>query len=156
MVITAVEHGHPYIDLLEGPCCIQTTESPADDDHVQLRQSSPRYHEPWPAFCTSDGMSMGRRLTRYGGARLSRRLRRSIPLVGTVLAVATVAATIRRKGVISGSLDTGLNAMPVVGLVKNAFEIWRGRDFFPDRFPIDPHAGNGSAPVRRVAPGRTP
>lgn len=101
---------------------------------------------------------MGRRLTRYGGARLSRRLRRSIPIVGTVFAVATVAATIRRKGVISGSLDTGLNAVPVVGLVKNAFEIWRGRDLFPDRFPADRYASNASAPVRtdpvRQAPDR--
>ena len=77
---------------------------------------------------------MGQRLTRYGGARLSRRLRRSMPVLGAVIAVATVASTIRRKGVVSGTLDTGLNAMPVVGLVKNAVEMMRGRDFFPDRF----------------------
>jgi len=32
-------------------------------------------------------------------------------------------------------MDTGLNAMPVVGLVKNAIEMMRGRDFFPDRYP---------------------
>ncbi len=35
----------------------------------------------------------------------------------------------------SGTMDTGLNAMPVVGLVKNAIEMMRGRDFFPDRYP---------------------
>ena len=72
---------------------------------------------------------------RYGGVKLSQRLRRSLPIVGTVIAVATVAATIRRKGVVSGTLDTGLNAMPLVGALKNAAEVLRGRDFFPDRFP---------------------
>jgi hypothetical protein len=59
-----------------------------------------------------------------------------MPIVGTAIAVATVASTIRRKGVVSGTMDTGLNAMPVVGLVKNAIEMMRGRDFFPDRYPV--------------------
>lgn len=58
-----------------------------------------------------------------------------MPIIGAAIAVATVVATIRRKGVISGSLDTGLNAMPVVGAVKNVVEMMRGRDFFPDRRP---------------------
>lgn len=80
-------------------------------------------------------MSMGNRLARYGGMRLSRRLRRSIPIIGTAIAVATVVSTIRRKGVISGSLDTGLNATPVVGALKNVAEMIRGRDFFPDKYP---------------------
>jgi hypothetical protein len=80
-------------------------------------------------------MSMGEKLVRYGGARLSRRLKQSVPILGTVIAVATIAATIRRKGVISGTLDTGLNAMPLVGALKNGVEILRGRDFFPDRYP---------------------
>ena len=70
--------------------------------------------------------------------RLSRRLRRSIPIIGTAIAVATVVSTIRRKGVISGTLDTGLNATPVVGAVKNVAEMIRGRDFFPDRYPASP------------------
>ena len=78
---------------------------------------------------------MGPKLVRYGGARLSKRLGRSLPILGAVIAVATVGATIRRKGVISGTLDTGLNAVPFVGALKNAVEILRGRDFFPDRYP---------------------
>lgn len=65
---------------------------------------------------------------------MSRRLRRSIPVLGAVIAVATIGATIRRKGVVSGTLDTGLNATPFVGAIKNAVEILRGRDFFPDRY----------------------
>ena len=67
--------------------------------------------------------------------RLSKRLRRSVPIIGTAIAVATVVSTVRRKGLLSGSLDTGLNAMPFVGALKNAIEVVRGRDFFPDRAP---------------------
>jgi hypothetical protein len=76
--------------------------------------------------------------------RLSKRLRKSIPIIGTAIAVATVVSTVRRKGVVSGSLDTGLNAMPFVGALKNVVEVMRGRDFFPDRVP----AGAGA---RRVS-----
>ena len=73
-------------------------------------------------------------ITRWGGARLSRRLARSVPWVGAAIAVVTVVSTIRRKGVISGTLDTGLNAIPFVGAAKNVVELARGRDFFPDRY----------------------
>lgn len=77
--------------------------------------------------------TMTDRVTRWGGARLSRRMSRSVPIIGAVIAVATVVATMRRKGVISGVFDTGLNAIPFVGAAKNALELARGRDFFPDR-----------------------
>jgi hypothetical protein len=61
------------------------------------------------------------------------RVSRSIPILGAAIAAATVVATIRRKGVISGALDTGLNALPGIGAMKNVIELARGRDFFPDR-----------------------
>lgn len=80
-------------------------------------------------------MAIGHRLTRWGGARLSRRVSRSIPVLGVAIAAATVIATMRRKGLLSGVLDTGLNAMPGIGALKNVIEYARGRDFFPDRFP---------------------
>lgn len=76
---------------------------------------------------------MSNRLTRWGTARLSRRLSRSLPIVGAAIAAVTVVATMRRKGVISGALDTGLNAMPGIGAAKNVIEFARGKDFFPDR-----------------------
>ncbi|MEO6212292.1 MAG: hypothetical protein ABIP65_01575 [Vicinamibacterales bacterium] len=82
---------------------------------------------------------------------MSRRLRRSLPIVGTVIAVATIAATIRRKGVVSGTLDTGLNAVPIVGLLKNAVEMMRGRDFFPDRYPVGRYPTERETGVRRVS-----
>jgi hypothetical protein len=80
-------------------------------------------------------VGIGQKLTRWGGARLSRRLRRSIPIVGAVIAVVTIASSVRRKGVINGTLDTGLDAIPFVGALKNVAEILRGRDLFPDRSP---------------------
>jgi hypothetical protein len=83
---------------------------------------------------STDDMGMLNRLGRWGGARFSRRLARSMPVVGGVVAAATILATVRRKGVISGTLDTGLNAIPLVGALKNTIEVARGRDFFPDRF----------------------
>ena len=58
---------------------------------------------------------------------------RSLPLIGTAIAVATVAATMKRKGFFRGIMDTGLNAIPLVGAAKNTVELVRGRDFFPDR-----------------------
>jgi hypothetical protein len=78
-------------------------------------------------------MTVTQHVVRYGGARLSRRMSRSVPIIGAALAVATVAATMKRKGFFRGALDTGLNATPFVGAVKNAVELIRGRDFIPDR-----------------------
>ena len=64
---------------------------------------------------------------------MSRRMRRSIPWIGTAIAVATVFSTVRKKGVVGGVLDTGLNAVPMLGTAKNVVELARGKDFFPDR-----------------------
>lgn len=73
------------------------------------------------------------RLVRWGGVRLSRRLSKSVPIIGAVIAIATVVGTMRRKGMLGGVFDTALNAIPFVGAAKNAVEMARGRDFFPDR-----------------------
>lgn len=96
-------------------------------------------------------MSIGNRVARWGGIRLSRRLRRSIPVLGTVIALATVFSTVRRKGVVSGTLDTGLNAVPFVGALKNIAEVMRGRDFFPDRFPAGRYGAAARVPAERPA-----
>jgi hypothetical protein len=78
-------------------------------------------------------MALTNRLVRWGGARLSRRITRELPVLGAVIAVATIGATVKRKGFFGGLLDTGLNAIPFVGAAKNAAEIVRGRDFIRDR-----------------------
>jgi len=73
-------------------------------------------------------------LMRWAGARMSRRMARSLPWIGAVIGAATILSAMRRKGVISGALDTGLNAVPFLGATKNVVEVMRGRDFFPDRY----------------------
>jgi hypothetical protein len=93
--------------------------------------------------------SLGR-AARWGGARLSRRLARSIPILGAVVAVATLGGTVRRKGVVGGLADTGLNSIPFLGAAKNVVEVVRGRDFFPDH-----PAARRTQPRRRRRSPRT-
>ena len=65
---------------------------------------------------------------------MSRRLSRSLPVIGAAIAALTVVSAMRRKGIISGAFDSALNAVPLVGAAKNVAEVVRGRDFFPDRY----------------------
>lgn len=78
-------------------------------------------------------MALVRQVTQYARARLVRRFARSMPWIGALVAIATVGAAIRRKGVIGGTVDTALDVIPGVGAVKNAFEAIRGRDFIKDK-----------------------
>jgi len=81
-------------------------------------------------------MTVGTVAMRYGERRLRRRLARSLPWIGGVMALAMLGRAIRRKGLIGGTLDTALNAVPFLGGAKTAAEAVRGRDFIRDR-----HAG---------------
>jgi hypothetical protein len=72
-------------------------------------------------------------MQRYAGRKLGKRLARSIPWIGAVIAVATVGSAIRRKGLVRGAIHAGLDAIPFVGGAKNVAETVRGRDFLPDR-----------------------
>ena len=74
-------------------------------------------------------MTIQNALVGIGTRRVVRRVGRALPWVGVAFAVVGVAAAIRNKGLIRGSLDSALNAMPVVGGVKAAAEFIRGRDF---------------------------
>ena len=93
-------------------------------------------------------MSTTRTIAGRGGTWLTGRAARSVPWLGAAVALLTVAATMRRKGVIRGGLDTGLNAVPFLGAAKNVCEIVRGRDFIADR----PRSTAG----RPIPPGRRP
>jgi len=50
-----------------------------------------------------------------------------------VVALFTVVAPMRLKGMLRGALDTALDFIPYVGGVKNTIEAARGRDFFADK-----------------------
>ncbi len=62
-----------------------------------------------------------------------RKLLRSVPFLGGLVAVATVTRAVRRKGLFGGTLDTALDVIPFVSGAKNVLEIVRGRDFIADR-----------------------
>jgi hypothetical protein len=67
------------------------------------------------------------------GLRVARRAGRSVPLIGAAVSVYLLRETIKRKGLLGGMLDTGLNALPFIGALKSGLEAFRDRDFFPDR-----------------------
>ena len=79
------------------------------------------------------GMSVSRQVAQYASGRLTRRLYRSMPWIGGVVAMVTIGSAIRRKGWLGGTLDTALDFIPFVGGVKNFAEAARGRDFIRDK-----------------------
>ena len=78
-------------------------------------------------------MTFTQQVSQYARGRLLRRLSRSMPWIGAVVAIAAVGAAVRRKGILAGALDTALDATPGVGAVKNVVEAVRGRDFIRDK-----------------------
>ena len=78
-------------------------------------------------------MALSQQAVRYGQRRLIRKLSRSIPWVGGALALLALGSAIRRKGVVGGSVDTAITAIPFVGAAKSLAEVALGRDFIRDR-----------------------
>jgi hypothetical protein len=78
-------------------------------------------------------MTLTTQVSQYARGRLVRRLSRSVPWIGAVVAIAAIGAAIRRKGLFGGALDTALDATPGIGAVKNVCEAIRGRDFIKDK-----------------------
>ena len=78
-------------------------------------------------------MTVTKQVAQYARGRVIRRLARSMPWIGGLVALAAIGTAVRRKGLFGGALDTALDATPGVGAVKNAFEAIRGRDFIRDK-----------------------
>jgi hypothetical protein len=78
-------------------------------------------------------MGIRKQLSRYASRRITRRLYRTMPWIGSVLAIVTLGKAVRRKGLIGGTVDTALDFIPFVGGVKNLAEMGRGRDLIPDK-----------------------
>jgi hypothetical protein len=78
-------------------------------------------------------MTMRKQIGQYLTRRATRRLTRTLPWIGGLLALATVGQAIRRKGMLGGTADTALDFIPFVGGAKNIAEAIRGRDFIRDR-----------------------
>jgi len=75
---------------------------------------------------------IGRKVVHAGGWQVAKRVAKMVPFGGTVVAVALVGHDIKKKGFLNGVVNSGIDAIPFVGLAKNAVEIFRG-DFLPDK-----------------------
>ena len=73
-----------------------------------------------------------RKLIHAGGWQVAKRVAKSVPFGGTAVAIVLVGSDIRNKGVVKGLLNSGIDAIPFVGLAKNAVELVRG-DFIADK-----------------------
>lgn len=73
-----------------------------------------------------------RKLLHAGGWQVAKRVAKTIPFGGSVVVIALVGTDIKNKGVVKGILNSGIDAIPFIGLAKNAVELVRG-DFIPDK-----------------------
>ena len=81
---------------------------------------------------TKKKRSVTRKLVRAGGWQVVQRAGKMLPFGGTVIAVSLVGLDIKHKGVVRGVINSGLDAIPVVGFCKNCVELFTG-DFIPDK-----------------------
>lgn len=91
--------------------------------------------------------SLTRKVVEIGGWQIAKRgirkFGKSVPVVGTVLAIGLVGYDIKKKGVVKGLVNSGLDAIPFVGTGKNIIEFFTG-DFLPDKEePKDLYAREG-------------
>lgn len=91
--------------------------------------------------------SLKRKLFEAGSWSAAKRVGKMIPGVGTAITLGLVGYDIKKKGVIKGVLNSGLDAIPFVGLAKNAVELFTG-DFLPDKPEKKPYraAVSGESP----------
>jgi hypothetical protein len=73
-----------------------------------------------------------RKLAHAGGWQVAKRVAKTIPFGGTAIVIALVGNDIKKKGVVKGLMNSGIDAIPFVGLAKNAVELVTG-DFIPDK-----------------------
>ena len=87
-------------------------------------------------------MTIRQSLKKYGTRKLMRRVSRSLPWIGGVIAIVALGSAIKRKGVVGGVVHTALDAIPFVGAAKNIVEAGRGRDFIRDKPAIQYDLGD--------------
>ena len=75
---------------------------------------------------------IGRKIVHAGGWQVAKRVAKMVPFGGTVIAVGLVGHDIKKKGLVKGVVNSGIDAIPFVGFAKNAVELFTG-DFIPDK-----------------------
>ncbi len=83
-----------------------------------------------------ENLNLKRKIIHAGGWQVAKRVAKSVPYVGTVMAIGLVGYDIKRKGVVKGILNSGIDAILFVGLGKNVVEFFTG-DIFPDKNPLN-------------------
>ncbi|MDQ3012807.1 MAG: hypothetical protein M3X11_19130 [Acidobacteriota bacterium] len=73
-----------------------------------------------------------RRIVQAGSARIAVKVAKTIPLLGTAVAIGLVGYEIKKKGLAKGLVNTVLDATPFVGVAKNAIELVTG-DWLADK-----------------------
>ncbi|MEJ7846599.1 MAG: hypothetical protein WKF92_00755 [Pyrinomonadaceae bacterium] len=76
--------------------------------------------------------SLTRKLAHAGGWQIAKRAAKMLPFGGTAVVLALVGHDIKKKGLAKGLMNSGIDAIPFVGLAKNGIELFAG-DFFPDK-----------------------
>jgi hypothetical protein len=79
-----------------------------------------------------DKKTLKRKAAEAGGWMAARRVAKSVPYLGTVMAIGFVGYDIKKKGVVKGIINSGLDAIPFVGAGKNLVEFFTG-DLLPDK-----------------------
>ncbi len=81
---------------------------------------------------TQEKHGITRKLAHAGGWQVAKRAAKMLPFGGTLVVAALVGHDIRRKGLLKGVVNSGIDAIPFVGLAKNAVELFTG-DFISDK-----------------------
>src|SRR5262245_7057059 len=77
-------------------------------------------------------MAMVHKMGRWAGLKVARRVGKSIPVFGAAVALYLLRDSVKRKGWMGGVVDTGLDAIPYVGALKDGIELFTD-DWIPDR-----------------------
>lgn len=70
--------------------------------------------------------NLKKRAVRAGAWQITKRLIKPLPIVGSAFAFGLAGYTIKKKGLLRGSIDIALNVTPIVGTAKNVVEIFTG------------------------------
>jgi hypothetical protein len=87
------------------------------------------YHKEGMAI---EGKGILRRTLHAGGWVAVKRFAKMLPFGGTLVVAVLIVDDVRRKGLIGGVVNSGIDAIPFVGIAKNGMEIVFG-DLIPDK-----------------------
>jgi len=73
-----------------------------------------------------------KRIIRASAARLAIKAAKSAPVIGAAVAIGLIGYEVKKKGLIKGLVSTALDATPVLGVTKNAIEMFTG-DWLSDK-----------------------